>query len=232
MEEARATYCFCGCGTRVKHPRLVVTNTNGWELSEELAEWTKLDLIWSYGGMEPSGELPANIEQGQHLWAELREAIHAGQRADKEDEKRAVVWRKRAKKARRRVRKRMRRDGIADPFELPGLESSELTAWLTEGQAPQGWADVIPEVAREVDALAGEVGADVLGMDEARSRPSGDPPDNEPSVVEESSPPAEAGTGAEAEQLPYECPICGRGFETEEGLGIHYDYRHPEAPDP
>lgn len=36
MEEAQATNCFCGCGARVKHPRLIVTNTNGWELSAEL----------------------------------------------------------------------------------------------------------------------------------------------------------------------------------------------------
>jgi hypothetical protein len=28
VEDAKATYCFCGCGTRVTNPRLIVTNTS------------------------------------------------------------------------------------------------------------------------------------------------------------------------------------------------------------
>lgn len=118
MKEAKATQCFCGCGSRVQNPRLVVTNTNGWELSDELAEWTKLEIFASRTGLELSGgDLADNIERGQQLWIDLRDALHAGELADRDDEKTAVVWRKHAKKARRKLRKQFRRDGV-DPFDM------------------------------------------------------------------------------------------------------------------
>jgi hypothetical protein len=140
MQEARATYCFCGCGARVQHPRLVVTNTNGWELTDELAVWTKLELASSLAELDLSGgDLADNIARGQDLWRSLRDAIHSGERADKDDEKTAVVWRKHGKKARRKLRKQFRRDGLPDLFDVPGLDAQELTAWITTGKRPS-WA--------------------------------------------------------------------------------------------
>lgn len=144
MEEPRATYCFCGCGARVGHPRLVVTNTNGWDLSAELAEWTKLELLWSRLGLELSDELASNLDAGRGLWSRLRDAMHSGARADTEDEKRAVVWRKHGKKARRKLRRHLRRDGMPDPFDLPEIDSSALTSWITEGAEPQ-WTSELDE---------------------------------------------------------------------------------------
>ena len=139
MEEARATQCFCGCGSRVLHPRLVVTNTNGWELSDELSEWTKLEVFASRTGLDLSGgDLADNIERGQQHWIDLRDALHAGERADRDDEKTAVVWRKHAKKARRKLRKQFRREGI-DPFDMPDVTAAELTEWITLGKEPT-WA--------------------------------------------------------------------------------------------
>jgi hypothetical protein len=139
MKEAEATQCFCGCGSRVLNPRLVVTNTNGWELSDELAEWTKLEIFASRTGLDLSGgDLADNIDRGQHLWLELRDAMHAGELADRENEKTAVVWRKHAKKARRKLRKQFRRDGV-DPFDMPDVTAAELTEWITLGREP-AWA--------------------------------------------------------------------------------------------
>jgi hypothetical protein len=139
MKEAKATQCFCGCGSRVQNPRLVVTNTNGWELSDELAEWTKLEIFASRTGLDLSGgDLADNIERGQQLWIDLRDALHAGELADRDDEKTAVVWRKHAKKARRKLRKQFRRDGV-DPFDMPGVTAAELTEWITLGREP-AWA--------------------------------------------------------------------------------------------
>ncbi len=139
MDEAKATYCFCGCGRRVAQPRLVVTNTNGWDLSDELAKWTKLEIFASRTGLDLSGgNLADNIDRGQHLWLELRDAVHAGELADREDEKIAVVWRKHAKKARRKLRKQFRRDGI-DPFDMPDITAAALTEWITLGNEP-AWA--------------------------------------------------------------------------------------------
>ena len=143
MDEARATYCFCGCGSRVAHPRLVVTNTNGWELSDELAEWTKLEMFASRTGLDLSGgDLADNIDRGQHLWLELRDAIHAGELADREDEKTAVVWRKHAKKARRKLAKQFRRDGMLDPFDMPDTTAAELADWITLGREPSWTAEL------------------------------------------------------------------------------------------
>jgi hypothetical protein len=140
MQEARATYCFCGCGERVKHPRLVVTNTNGWELSDELSEWTKLQVFSSSAGLDLlGGDLADNIASGQDLWQSLREAIHSGESADRDDEKTAVVWRKHAKKARRKLRKQFRRDGLPDPFDMPDLDAKELAAWILVEDRPS-WA--------------------------------------------------------------------------------------------
>ncbi len=65
MEEAKATSCFCGCGTRVKNPRLVVTNTNGWELSDELAQWTKVELLMRGIGQSLSGDLANNSSKAR-----------------------------------------------------------------------------------------------------------------------------------------------------------------------
>lgn len=136
MKEAKATQCFCGCGSRVQNPRLVVTNTNGWELSDELAEWTKLEIFASRTGLDLSGgDLADNIERGQQLWIDLRDALHAGELADRDDEKTAVVWRKHAKKARRKLRKQFRRDGV-DPFDMPDVTAAELTEWITLGREP------------------------------------------------------------------------------------------------
>ncbi len=140
MEEAQATYCFCGCGTRVKNPRLVVTNTNGWDLSGELAEWAKLQIFASRTGLDlAGGDLADNLASGQDLWRSLREAIHSGERADKDDEKAAAVWRKRAKKARRKLGRQFGRDGLPDPFDAPDLGAQELAAWIIDGQEP-AWA--------------------------------------------------------------------------------------------
>lgn len=140
MQEPRATYCFCGCGVRVKHPRLVVTNTNGWELTDELAEWTKLEFSSSRVGLDLSGgDLADNIARGKDLWRSLRDAIHSNERANRDDEKTAVAWRKNAKKARRKLRKRFRGDGLPDLFDVPDLEAQELTAWIIAGERPS-WA--------------------------------------------------------------------------------------------
>lgn len=147
MEEAQATYCFCGCGKRVKHPRLVVTNTNGWELNDELAEWAKLQFFASRTGLDlGGGDLADNITSGQSLWLSLRDAVHSGERADRDDEKTAVVWRKHSKKARKQLRRRFRRDQIEllDPFELPDLSAQQLTAWITNGEEPDWAAEVDP----------------------------------------------------------------------------------------
>jgi hypothetical protein len=140
MDEAKATYCFCGCGERVVNPRLVVTNTNGWELSDELSEWAKLQVFAARTGLDLSGgDLADNIDRGQHLWLELRDALHAGELADRDDETTAVVWRKHGKKARRKLQKQFRRDGIPNPFDLPDVTAAELTDWITLGREPT-WA--------------------------------------------------------------------------------------------
>jgi hypothetical protein len=70
-----------------------VTNTNGWELSDELAEWAKLQILSVRAGLDlAGGDLAENITSGQSLWLSLREAMHSGERADRDDEKTAVVW--------------------------------------------------------------------------------------------------------------------------------------------
>lgn len=153
MKEAKATFCFCGCGTRVTHPRLVVTNTNGWELSDELAEWAKLQIFSARAGVDlAGGDLAENITSGQSLWLSLREAMHSGERAERDDEKTAVAWRKHAKKARRKLGKQFRRDGLPDPFELPDLAPQELAAWVTEAREPAWTADLDASAAADDDS--------------------------------------------------------------------------------
>lgn len=161
MKEAKATFCFCGCGARVVHPRLVVTNTNGWELSDELAEWAKLQIFSARAGLDlAGGDLADNIASGQSLWLSLREAMHSGERADRDDEKTAVVWRKHAKKARRKLGKQFRRDGLPDPFGLPDLAPQELSAWVTEAREPAWTADLDASAAADDDsAVEGTVAA-------------------------------------------------------------------------
>lgn len=160
MKEAKATFCFCGCGARVVHPRLVVTNTNGWELSDELAEWAKLQIFSARAGLDlAGGDLSDNIASGQTLWLSLREAMHSGERADRNDEKTAVVWRKHAKKARRKLGKQFRRDGLPDPFELPDLVPQELAAWVTEAQEPAWTAGLGASVEADDSAFEGSVAA-------------------------------------------------------------------------
>jgi hypothetical protein len=150
MEEAQATYCFCGCGARVKNPRLVVTNANGWDLSDELAEWAKLQIFASRTGMDlAGGDLADNLASGQDLWGKLREAIHSDERADKENEKEAAVWRKRAKKARRKLSRQFRRDGLPDPFDFPNLGAKELAAWIIDGTEPAWTAELDGEGREE-----------------------------------------------------------------------------------
>ena len=117
-----------------------MTNTNGWELTDELAEWTKLELFSSGAGLDLSGgDLADNIVRGQNLRRSLRDAIHSGERADSDDEKTALVWRKHAKKARRNLRKQFRGDGLPDLFEAPDLDARELTAWIMARERPS-WA--------------------------------------------------------------------------------------------
>jgi len=117
-----------------------VTNTNGWELTDELAEWTKLELSSSRAGLDlAGGDLADNIARGKDLWRSIRDAVHSGERADRDDEKTAVVWRKHAKKARRKLGKQFREDGLPDLFDAPDLDARELTAWITAGERPS-WA--------------------------------------------------------------------------------------------
>jgi len=117
-----------------------VTNTNGWELTDELAEWTKLELSSSRAGLDlAGGDLADNIARGKDLWRSIRDAVHSGERTDRDDEKTAVVWRKHAKKARRKLGKQFREDGLPDLFDAPDLDARELTAWITAGERPS-WA--------------------------------------------------------------------------------------------
>ncbi len=53
---------------------------------------------------------------------------------------RAAVWRKHAKKARKKLRRSLRRDGLPNPFEFPDLSAAELAAWINEDRPPD-WAD-------------------------------------------------------------------------------------------
>jgi hypothetical protein len=161
MEEARATYCFCGCGDRVKHPRLVVTNTTGWELSAELAEWAKFKIVWSRVGNPIPERLQKNIDDGQDLWLTLADAIHSGERADKQDEATAVHWRKHAKKDRRKLGRQLRRGGMADPFDLPDLGAEDLNAWITEGQEP-AWSTEL--VGYEPESISDLEEDDQMGL--------------------------------------------------------------------
>jgi hypothetical protein len=139
VDGTRATYCFCGCGTRVKHPRLVVTNTTGWELSAELAEWAKYEILWSHAGWAVPEPVEKNVSDGEDLWTALVNAIHSGERPDEDDETKAVIWRKHAKKDRRKLARSTGKEGIPSPFDLPDMGAEELTAWITEGREP-GWA--------------------------------------------------------------------------------------------
>jgi len=170
----------------VKHPRLVVTNTTGWELYQELAEWSKLEILWSRLGIPVPEPLRKNIDDGEDLWIALVNAVHSGERADKEDEARAVVWRKHAKKDRRKLRRRLRRDGMPDPFELPDLGAADLNVWITEDQEP-GWAAGLetddedagsePEAEIDVGQLLGrmedETERDLVRLDQGPDRPEG-----------------------------------------------------------
>ncbi|MGA9634477.1 MAG: hypothetical protein WBQ41_04465 [Solirubrobacterales bacterium] len=174
MEEAKATYCFCGCGTRVSNPRLVVTNTNGWELADELAQWTKVELMMGATGQSLSGDLANNVEQGQILWLKLSDSIHAAERADREDEMRAAAWRKHAKKARKKLRRSLRRDGLPNPFEFPDLSATELSAWINEDRPPD-WASEALERDEAADQEragedAAEEEAEAVYSDEAAAR--------------------------------------------------------------
>jgi hypothetical protein len=139
MEDPQATYCFCGCGTRVKNPRTVATNLTGWDLNRELAEWTKIEFLWDAAELEPSPQLEKNIADGHELWLVLANSIHDGVKPEKEDELRAGAWSRHAKKERKKLRKHMRRGGGSDPFELPDLDVQELNAWITRGERPS-WA--------------------------------------------------------------------------------------------
>ena len=123
----------------MKNPRLVVTNTNGWELADELGHWAKLEIMWQSLPSHLPPDLANNVEQGQILWLKLSDAIHAGERADREDEMRAAAWRKHARKARKKLRRSLRRDGLPNPFEFPELNARELAAWITENRRPD-WA--------------------------------------------------------------------------------------------
>lgn len=156
MREAKATHCFCGCGARVTALRLVVTNTNGWELADELGQWTKLELMWSHLSLQLSDELEENLWDGQRHWRTLRDAVHTERRADTGDETHAVAWRKHAKMARRKLGKRIRRDGMPDPFELPELTAEELTAWIMRREEPQ-WAS---ELGGSADAAPSDPASD------------------------------------------------------------------------
>jgi hypothetical protein len=119
---------------------LVVTNTNGWELADEMAQWAKLEIFAGFTKVDlEGGDLADNLLRGRELWSILREAIHSGERADTDDEKSSAAWRKNAKKARRKLRKSWRREVPVDPFEFPDISAPELTAWITEGQEP-AWA--------------------------------------------------------------------------------------------
>ena len=62
--ETRPTHCFCGCGERVRHPRLVVTNTTGWELNTELVEWLEFEIF----GLEGQEDF---VDTGHELWVSL-----------------------------------------------------------------------------------------------------------------------------------------------------------------
>jgi hypothetical protein len=68
------------------------------------------------------GDLADNIARGQVLWLSLRDAVHSGERADKEDEKTAAVWRKHAKRP---------GGSLADSFGATGLPiRSTFPTWV------------------------------------------------------------------------------------------------------
>ena len=108
------------------------------DLQRELAEWTKLELVWSALSLDLSDRLRKRIDDGREHWARLRRADER-QPVPAAVEAAAVDWTKDAIKARRKLRRDLRRDAMPDPFRMPDIDAKELADWITRGALP-GWA--------------------------------------------------------------------------------------------
>lgn len=135
------------------------------DLSEELAEWTKLELVWSALSLDLSDQVRERIDDGQQHWRQLTQAIDESERLPKDEEARAIDWTKHANKARRKLRRGLHRDGMPDPFEMPDIEANELGEWIAHG-APPLWAielraqtDADPPAAEQDDFVTQIVNA-------------------------------------------------------------------------
>jgi hypothetical protein len=141
------------------------------DLDQELAEWTKLELVWSALSLDLSDQMRERIDDGQQHWRQLTQAIDESEPLPKAEQARAAHWTKQSNKARHKLLRRLRRDGMPDPFEMPDLEPTELAEWVTHGTPPL-WAielreqtDANSPVAEEDDFVTEVVNAALEHLD-------------------------------------------------------------------
>jgi hypothetical protein len=98
----------------------------------------RLLLLHVSSGGRDYGEEPF-IADGRDMWLSLREQVHGGVPQTREDRRTTKRWLKFSKKERKKLGKKLSRDGIENPFQDVDFSAPEIRTWILQGEWP-AWA--------------------------------------------------------------------------------------------
>lgn len=132
--------CFCGCDLEIVTANQLAGNLLGWDFTAEFGEWMQVLLLLHVAshGRDYSKE-QFNVD-GREMWLSLREQVHDGVPQTREDRRTTKRWLKFSRKERKKLEKRLYRDGIENPFQEADFSALEIRAWILRGEWP-AWTD-------------------------------------------------------------------------------------------
>jgi hypothetical protein len=132
--------CFCGCDLEIVTANQLAGNLLGWDFTAGFGEWMQVLLLLHVAAHGRDYSEEQFIVDGREMWLSLREQVHGGVPQTRDDRWTTKRWLKFSKKERKKLEKRLNRDGIENPFQEAAFSPPEIRSWILRWEWP-AWTD-------------------------------------------------------------------------------------------
>ena len=140
--------CFCGCNLEIVTANQLAGNLLGWDFTAEFGEWMQVLFFFHVASHGRDYSEEQFIVDGREMWLSLRQQVHGGVPQTREDRRTTKRWLKFSKKERKKLEKRLNRDGIGTPFRDADFSPPEIRHWVLH----RSWPDWVAAATRQDEA--------------------------------------------------------------------------------